>query len=158
VSPSRDGPVEGAAVAGALLRRAWAPTTAALLMCAGGGYAAAGTDGLVGALVGAGLVVAFFGPDLLLMRLTARLDPVATFGLVMAEYLVKIALLAIFLAAFRGTTAFDTTVMAATLAVGGVVWLASVSIAFTRLRMFTTEPEGWEQSPSAGSGGDRPAT
>jgi ATP synthase protein I len=158
VSPSPAGPVEGAAIAGALFRRAWGPTTAAMVLCAVGGWVTAGTDGLVGALVGAGLVVAFFGPDLLLMRMTARLDPVATFGLVMAEYLVKIALLAIFLAAFRGTTAFDTTVMAVTLAVGGVVWLTSVSIAFTRLRMYTTEPEGWAQPPSAGSEGDRPTT
>lgn len=134
------GVVEPSEVAGTMLRRAALPTGAALAVCWVVGAVVAGREGLLGAAVGTAVVAAFYGIDLLVMRLTVRLEPVVTFALVMTEYLLKIIGLALFLAAFRGTTVFDTRVMGATLAVGTVVFLASASIAFTRMRMYSTDP------------------
>lgn len=134
------GVVPPAAVAGTLLRRAAGPTVAALVVCWVVGVVVSGWPGLLGAAVGTVVVGVFFGIDLLVMRLTVRLDPVVTFGVVMTEYLAKVIGLALFLAAFRDTTAFDTRVMAATLAVGTVVFLASATVAFARMRMYSTDP------------------
>lgn len=134
------GVVPPSAVAATLLRRAAWPTGVALAACWVVGALVAGGKGLLGAVVGTAVVTVFFGIDLLVMRATVRLDPVITFGLVMTEYLGKVIGLALFLAAFRGTTAFSTRVMAATLAVGTVVFLTSATIAFARMRMYSTDP------------------
>lgn len=136
-----DGVVAPAAMTGAIVRRAGWPTVVALAGCTLVGGWARGADGLLGGLVGSLLVVAFFGLDLVVMRATARMEPVVTFGLVMLEYVGKIIALAVFLAAFASTTAFDTRVMAITLGVGTVVFLGAMAVAFARMKTYATDPE-----------------
>jgi len=130
-----------------MLRGAALPTAAA------GGVAVilstvfAGTKGLIGALVGAALVIAFFSVSLLVLSYAARKMPQQLFGIAMLTYIGKILILGIFLAVFRDTTLFDTKAFAWTIVACTLVWLLAGMLVFRRLQILYVEP-----SSSAGTG------
>lgn len=135
-----------------MFRAAVVPVGVAALAVAAAATAAAGARGLVGAAVGAALVVGFFGAGLLVARCTAQRGPATVMGVAMATYTAKIALLGLFLVLFRGTEAFHPDSFGASVIVCAVVWLVAEARAVARLRVpldVTVPPP-----PSATTGGD----
>ena len=97
-----------------------------------------------GAALGVVLVLAFFGIDLLAMRVTASWDPAAAFGVVMVEYLGKIIALAILLVVLTGQSdpqQLSTRWLGIGLAVACVVFLTALVVAYLRIPTFVIEPE-----------------
>ena len=82
-----------------------------------------GLDGFVGALVGLVLVGLFYGSDIVLMRRTANLVPVAVFAVMAMAFTVKLTLLAIFLVVLKDTELFSVPAFAVT-----VIVLTSVGL------------------------------
>lgn len=125
---------------GTLFRRAAVPTVAAggvVLLVA---TVVAGMDGLVGAVLGVGVVLVFFGFGLVVSRWTAASPPTTVMGLAMMSYLLKITLLALLLVVFRDTSLFATEAFAAAVLVCTVVWLAAEVRAFTTTKMLYVDP------------------
>jgi ATP synthase protein I len=128
-----------------LFRRAAVPTSAAGSVVLVAASVAAGFDGGVGAVLGLGVVVAFFGFGLLVSRWTAASPPTTVMGLAMLSYLLKITLLALVLVLFHDTRLFSTGAFAAAVLVCTVVWLGAEVRAFTRVKMLYVDPaEGSE--------------
>lgn len=99
-----------------------------------------GVAASAGVVVGAAIVLAFFGLDLLVMRITAGWDPATTFLVVMLEYLGKIIALAVALVALRGQAAVDSWWVGIGVAVAAVVFLAALVVAYLRIPTFVVEP------------------
>ena len=123
----------------AMLRGALIPTLVAAAIGVGVG-ALAGWPGVLGALVGAGLVIVFFTIGLLVMRRTARLRPDAVMGVVMITYVVKVAVLAVLLVLLKDVSWMSSRHFALTALLCTVVWLTFEVRAFTRMRIFHVDP------------------
>jgi len=135
-----------------LVRRALLLLGMATVVVIGGSWVAGGVDGLLGALIGTAMVGAFFGVDVVVMRRTSELPPLTVMAIVVMEYTFKITLLAVFLAALRGTTAFsETTFAVAVIALTSVVLIVAVVLVGRWKRLYV-EPS--QEPPS--SGGDPP--
>lgn len=119
-----------------------APTAAAGLVLAGLGATLEGWDGLVGALAGTLLVLAFAAAGHAVQRRSASLPPVTVFGVVMLSYLVKVTLLAAVVVAFRDTALFDNRLFAAAVLACTLVWLAAELRAFTKAKILYVDPHG----------------
>ncbi len=120
-------------------RAAW-PTLAAGFVAAVLAQVTEGVAASAGVVVGAAIVLAFFGLDLLVMRITAGWDPATTFLVVMLEYLGKIIALAVALVALRGQAAVDSWWVGIGVAVAAVVFLAALVVAYLRIPTFVVEP------------------
>ncbi len=131
---------KASAAPAAMLRGGALPTLVVGAAVAVAAAVAAGYAGLVGAVVGTALVVAFFGSGLLIARATARSSPAGVFVAATSTYVIKITFLALFLVVFRGTTLFDRRWLAAAALAGAGSWLAGEVRAFTRLRIPSVEP------------------
>lgn len=125
----------------ALFRAAATPTLLAGAAVAVGGVLTAGGDGLIGAILGTLLVVAFFGIGLLVSHRTARVAPLAVMGVALLTYTAKVFALGLVLVVFRDTTLFDPTVFALAVLVTAVVWLVAQVRAFTRVPMLYVDPD-----------------
>src|SRR6185503_10309784 len=79
---------------GTLIRRSAPWAAAAGLLCVAGYLALDGAAAGAAALIGLGLVLVFFGVDLVVMRLTRRSPGGVTAGALMGEYVLKVVLLA----------------------------------------------------------------
>lgn len=114
-----------------------------------GSWVAGGVDGLVGALIGTAMVAVFFGIDVVVMRRTSDLPALTVMAIVVMEYTFKITLLAVFLAALRGTSAFSgTTFAVAVIALTSVVLVLAV-VLVARWKRLYVEPS---QEPPASAG------
>src|SRR5215472_3980278 len=89
-----------------LRRSALVTALAAVAMIALSGIVG-GSKGLVGALLGVGLVIVFFGISAVAMTWAARRSPQVTMVTAIVTYLVKILALLFFVAKYSGTTAFN---------------------------------------------------
>lgn len=107
-----------------------------------------GVDGAIGALLGCLVVLGFFGLSLLVMKWTARTDPMNAFGGAMLSYVVKIVALAGVLLAFRNTTLFDPRAFGLTILACAGVWLVFEVRAFLRAQIPTIQPEKTESTDS----------
>jgi hypothetical protein len=125
---------------------AW-PTLVATVGCTVVGWLAADLPGLWGGAVGGAVVVLFFGADLLVMRLSVRWSPVATFGAVITDYLVKIILMALLLAWVRAGSGVDGAVLGVSMGVCAVVFLTGLVVGYTRIPTFSIDPAD-DASPS----------
>lgn len=96
----------------------------------------------VAVLLGGAVVLAFFGIDLLAMRVSAGWDPAATFLLVMVEYFVKIVALAFLFLGLRAQDRIPDDWVGIGLAVAATVFLAALVTAYLRIPTFVVEPEG----------------
>jgi ATP synthase protein I len=129
---------------GLYFRGAAIPTVAAGVITAVLAGLADGGAAAWGAALGVVLVLVFFGIDLLAMRVTANWEPTTTFGVVMVEYLGKIIALAILLVALSGQSEpqhVSTRWLGIGLAVGCVVFLSALVVAYLRVPTFVIEPE-----------------
>ena len=129
---------------GRYFRAAAIPTMAAGVVIVALAWFTHGGSGAWGAALGVVLVLAFFGIDLLVMRLSATWDPVAAFGAVMMEYLGKIIALAILLVALAGQAEpqrLSTRWLGIGLATACVSFLTALVVAHLRVPTFVIEPE-----------------
>lgn len=124
----------------ALLRGAAIPAAAvgALLLVVSG--LLAGTPGLIGAALGVGIVAAFFTVGLVVIAWASRISPQIMMMVAIVSYMIKIALLAIFVVAFAGSTAFNNRAFAAAVALSTLVWVGGEVRAFSRLRIPYVDP------------------
>lgn len=126
---------------GTYFRWAATPTLVAVVL---GALAAAVTVGRAEAaafVVGGVVVLAFFGIDLLAMRVSAGWEPTTTFLLVMVEYLAKIIALAVLFAAVRGQDAMPGRWVGIGIAVAGTTFLVALVVAHLRIPTFVVEPD-----------------
>lgn len=138
---------------GRYFRRAAPPTVVTgvvvtgLAAWVGGGAAAAG------AVLGSVILLGFFGTDLLAMRMSAQWEPIATFGVVMIEYIGKIVVLALVFMLLAGQPEpqqVSTRWLGIALAASGVVFLVGLVVAYLTVPTFVIEPEQPESSAENG--------
>jgi ATP synthase protein I len=125
-----------------ILRRsalATAPAAAAMIVLSG---IIGGGKGLIGALLGVGLVIVFFGIDALALNWAARRSPQVMMVTAFSTYLVKIVALLILVAKYGGTTAFNGRLFAFTVIVCVLVWTTAQVLISARLKVPYVEPDG----------------
>ena len=130
-----------------LFRASVWPTAAAGALVAAGAAVLRGRDGLLGALLGAGLVILSFGLGLYVARRTAQLHPLATMTAAMSSYLFKITALLLVLVVVRRTEVVDRASVGAAVLVCVLVWLAAEIRAFLGLKLLYVDPAGGADRP-----------
>ena len=104
--------------------------------------AVGGAKGLLGALVGVGLVVVFFGISAIAMSWAARKSPQVTMVTAVSTYLVKILALFFLVIRYSGTTAFNGKLFGFTVVVCVIVYTTAQAIVAARLKVPYVEPHG----------------
>ena len=104
--------------------------------------AVGGAKGLLGALVGVGLVVVFFGISAIAMSWAARKSPQVTMVTAVSTYLVKILALFFLVIRYSGTTAFNGKLFGFTVVVCVIVWTTAQALVSARLKVPYVEPDG----------------
>jgi ATP synthase protein I len=125
-----------------ILRRsalATAPAAAVMIVLSG---IVGGGRGLVGALLGVGLVIVFFGIDALALSWAARHSPQAMMVTAISAYLVKILALLFLVAKYSGTTAFNGKLFGFTVIACVLVWTTAQVLVSARLKVPYVEPDG----------------
>lgn len=93
-----------------------------------------GTPGLIGAVAGLTVTVAFFTVSLLLMRWTARLNPEMVMAVAVTAYGTKVGLLLVLLVALYDLPGFSGPAFAAAIILCTTSWLAGQLYAFRKGR------------------------
>jgi hypothetical protein len=88
------------------------------------------------AAFGVGLVVFFFGVDILILRLTRNASPGVTVGALLVDYPMKVVLIAVLLWTISTSSDLDLHAAAVTVVVTTVVGAIAVTIAALRVRSF----------------------
>lgn len=91
--------------------------------------------GLIGALLGAAVTVAFFGTSLVVMRRTATLAPMMVMAVALLTYLTKIGLLGLFLVATRNANWLSGECFAVAVVACALIWLPLEMRAYARARL-----------------------
>jgi ATP synthase protein I len=121
-------------------RSALVTAPVALLMIVLGGLLG-GAKGLLGAVLGVALVIAFFGISVLVVGRFARVSPQAMMGAAIATYLVKILVLLFLVGRFQDSTAFNPRIFGLTAIVCVLTYSAAQMIWSMRLKMLYVEPD-----------------
>ncbi len=124
-----------------LRRSALVTAIPALVMVVLGG-ALGGGKGLVGALLGVGLVIVFFGISAAAMSWASRKSPQVTMVTAASTYLIKILVLFFFVIRYSGTTAFNGKIFGVTVVVCVVVWTSAQALVSARLKVPYVELDG----------------
>jgi ATP synthase protein I len=124
-----------------LRRSALVTAIPALVMVVLGG-ALGGGKGLVGALLGVGLVIVFFGISAAAMSWASRKSPQVTMVTAASTYLIKILVLFYFVIRYSGTTAFNGKIFGITVVVCVVVWTSAQALVSARLKVPYVELDG----------------
>jgi NADH:ubiquinone oxidoreductase subunit 6 (subunit J) len=138
---------------GRYFRRAAPPTVITGILVTALAAWVDGFPAAAGALLGAVILLGFFGTDLLAMRMSADWEPVATFGVVMIEYIGKIVVLALIFMLLAGQPEpqqISTRWLGISLAATGVVFLVGLVVAYLAVPTFGIEPEQPESSADDG--------
>jgi ATP synthase protein I len=114
------------------------PAVVMIVLCAILG----GTKGLVGALLGVALFIAFFGISAIAMIWASRKSPQVTMVTAVSTYLVKIIALFFLVVRYSGTTAFNGKLFGFTVVVCVVVWTSAQALVSARLKVPYVEPDG----------------
>jgi ATP synthase protein I len=101
-----------------------------------------GSKGLVGALIGVALVVAFFGVSAVAMSWASRKSPQVTMVTAVSTYLIKILALFYLVVRYSATTAFNGKLFGFTVVVCVVVWTSAQALVSARLKVPYVEPDG----------------
>jgi len=123
-----------------LRRSAMLTAPVALLMIVLGGVLS-GSKGLLGAIIGVGLVIAFFGISALVVSRAARVNPQAMMAAAVGTFLVKILVLIILLGTFQNSTAFSGRWFGLTVIVCVITYSAAQMVSAMRLKMPYVEPD-----------------
>jgi ATP synthase protein I len=110
---------------------------AMIAICAG----VAGAKGLYGALVGIGVVTAFFAISILAVGRAAKVSPPFMMAVAMATYIVKILAFAIVLVLLRHVTVFNPRSLGLTAVVLILAWCAAQVVTMMRTKTLYVTPE-----------------
>ena len=116
-----------------------APVAAAMIVLSG---IVGGSKGLVGALLGVGLVIVFFGISAFAMVRASRHSPQVMVVTAITTYLVKILVLLFLVAKYSGTTAFNGKLFGFTVIVCVIVYTTAQAVIAARLKIPYVEPHG----------------
>jgi ATP synthase protein I len=111
---------------------------AAIVICALMG----GAKGAYGALVGVGVVAAFFGLSILVVGRAARISPPAMMIAALATFVVKIVAFMIVLVAIGHSTAFNGRMLGFTALACILAWSAAQVVTAMRMQILYVEPDG----------------
>jgi len=125
-----------------ILRRSAVVTAVAALLMVVLSAMVGGGKGLMGALLGVGLVIVFFGISAIAMNWAARKSPQVTMVTAVSTYLVKILALLFLVVRYSGTTAFNGKLFGFTVVVCVVVWTTAQALVSARLKVPYVEPDG----------------
>jgi len=123
-----------------LIIRAAIPTILVAIAIAIAGYVLEGNPGLIGALVGAVIVLVFFTIGQVLLDRVIKSNPTMALTVALSIYLIKIAVLFCLLLAFKNTTAFNTQIFAVSVLLCTLVWTFAEVWAFSTAKVFYVEP------------------
>jgi ATP synthase protein I len=101
-----------------------------------------GVKGLVGALLGVGLVIVFFGISAAAMTWASRKSPQVMMVTAVSAYLIKILALFYVVIRYSGTTAFNGKAFGFTVVVCVVVYTSAQALVSARLKVPYVEPDG----------------
>jgi|SRR5579859_329719 ATP synthase protein I len=101
-----------------------------------------GAKGAYGALIGVGVVTAFFAISIIVVGRAARINPMAMMVAALGTFLGKIIAFMIVLALLRHSTAFNPKTLGFTALVCILAWSASQIITSMKLNMLYVEPDG----------------
>ena len=124
-----------------ILRRSAMLTAPVALLMIVLGAVLGGAKGLIGAALGVGLVIAFFGISVLVVGRAARVSPQAMMAAAVGTFLVKILVLIILLSAFQNSTAFNARFFGLTVIVCVLAYSAAQMISSMRLKVPYVEPD-----------------
>ena len=110
----------------------------AVVLCAAFG----GSKGAYGALIGVGVVTAFFAISIIVVGRAARVNPMAMMIAALGTFLGKIIAFMIVLALLRHSTAFNGKMLGFTALACILAWSASQVITSMKLNMLYVEPDG----------------
>lgn len=125
-----------------IVRRSAVTTAAVAALMAVASLIAAGTRGVVGAVLGTALVAAFFGISVFAVGRAARHSPQAMMITALSTYVIKILILLFFVVRFAGTTAFSSRLFGLTALACILAWSASQVFWSIRLKAPYVEPSG----------------
>lgn len=101
-----------------------------------------GSKGAYGALIGVGVVAAFFAISIIVVGRAARINPMAMMVAALATFLGKIVGFMIVLAILRHSTAFNARMLGFTALACILAWSAAQIGAAMKLKMLYVEPDG----------------
>lgn len=110
----------------------------AVVLCA----ALGGSKGAYGALIGVGVVTAFFAISIIVVGRAARINPMAMMVAALGTFLGKMIAFLIVLALLRHSTAFNGKMLGFTALACILAWSASQVITSMKLKMLYVEPDG----------------
>ncbi|MER5948237.1 hypothetical protein ABT127_19490 [Streptomyces sp. NPDC001904] len=123
------------------LLQALVPTAIAGVIAAVISGVLAGGKGVIGAVVGTLLVIAFMGIGQIVLYRTAKSLPQLFQAMGMMLYFAQLLLLLIFVAVFKNTTLFNPRAFAATLVAVTVVWMGFQARAHLKAKVFYVDPD-----------------
>ena len=124
-----------------ILRRSAMLTAPVALLMIVLGAILGGTKGLLGAVIGVGLVIVFFGISVLVVGRASKLSPQAMMAAAVGTFLVKILVLIILLGTFQNSTAFNSKWFGLTVIVCVIAYSAAQMVSAMRLKMLYVEPD-----------------
>ena len=110
----------------------------AVVLCA----ALGGSKGAYGALIGVGVVTAFFAISIIVVGRAARVNPMAMMIAALGTFLGKIIAFMIVLAVLRHSTAFNGKMLGFTALACILAWSAAQAVAAMRMQTLYVEPDG----------------
>jgi ATP synthase protein I len=110
----------------------------AVVLCA----ALGGSKGAYGALIGVGVVTAFFAISIIVVGRAAKVNPMAMMVAALGTFLGKMIAFIIVLALLRHSTAFNGKMLGFTALACILAWSASQVITSMKLKMLYVEPDG----------------
>jgi len=124
-----------------IIRRSALVTAPVALLMIVLGALLGGAKGLLGAVLGVALVIAFFGISVLVVGRFARVSPQAMMGAAIGTYLLKILVLLFLVGRFQDSTAFNPRIFGLTAIVCVLTYSAAQMIWSMRLKMLYVEPD-----------------
>jgi len=124
-----------------IIRRSALVTAPVALLMIVLGALLGGAKGLLGAVLGVALVIAFFGISVLVVGRFARVSPQAMMMAAIATYLMKILVLLFLVGRFQDSTAFNPRIFGITAIVCVLTYSAAQMIWSMRLKMLYVEPD-----------------
>ena len=124
-----------------IIRRSALVTAPVALLMIVLGALLGGAKGLLGAVLGVALVIAFFGISVLVVGRFARVSPQAMMGAAIGTYLLKILVLLFLVGRFQDSTAFNPRIFGITAIVCVLTYSAAQMIWSMRLKMLYVEPD-----------------
>jgi ATP synthase protein I len=101
-----------------------------------------GSKGVYGALIGVGVVTAFFAISIIVVGRAARINPMAMMVAALGTFVGKMIAFLIVLALLRHSTAFNGKMLGFTALACILAWSASQIITSMKLKLVYVEPDG----------------